>query len=541
MAINSITTNVAAQFARANVAASNKLSSKYVGRLSSGERIISASDDIAGLAIGTALSRKVTVLRTELQNASQGRSMLQVADGALGEITDILQRQKSLATMASSGAMTDVERGFLDQEFQALTQEVIRIAQTTKFNGQELFTGGKQTTRTRLINTPFVAYNTVTNASAFGGGAGRLRFVDADNTQLTVGAERQSTSEYIVGGLSNFKMSNVVAFQTADISVEINGRTFTGTVAHRDTFVVVSNGKDRIRLGSAQFRLDNNSRAEFSFQRLKNSFDHVEILRRTDIDGVNFQNTRLESGSANMFFRFESYSADAEVSIKNFRYIGSEGGTLARLAVDINGETFYADNVPNRWQNNTQLRFENESQFSRERFWIRLGNIDRTGLPVAENNLASNEMLRDQMIDALNIGFARAGQGLTFGLVDANGDQIVLDAEPIIDATIYRKAGGLNIGSLSEAKSASEELDKSMQFITESRVRFASMAVRLDALTANKETALQNQDAARAAFLDTDIAATSTEYAQERVRSSAAIASLAQANLLSRQFLELLR
>ncbi len=112
-----------------------------LARLSSGNRINRASEDVASLAVGTALSSEVVTLRSALGNASQGTSLLQVADGGLAQQVDILQRQKALATQASSGQLDDASRSALNQEFQALSAELNRIAGTTNFNGVNLLDG----------------------------------------------------------------------------------------------------------------------------------------------------------------------------------------------------------------------------------------------------------------------------------------------------------------------------------------------------------------------------------------------------------------
>jgi flagellin len=141
MSLNSINTNVAALRAQENIGAANRSSSSSIARLSSGERIVRAADDVASMSAGTSLRTNVTTLRTALINTSQGSSMLQVADGALSEITDILLRQKAIAVQAGSGSLSASERSFLDQEFQNLTQEVDRLAEQTNFNGVNLLDG----------------------------------------------------------------------------------------------------------------------------------------------------------------------------------------------------------------------------------------------------------------------------------------------------------------------------------------------------------------------------------------------------------------
>jgi flagellin len=117
------------------------MASGSVGKLASGSRIVKASDDAAGLAIGTRLKADVTALTQAGINASQGASVVQVADGGLARIGDILQRMKALAAQSLSGVPTDTERGFIDAEFQELVSEISDVASTTRFNGQSLLTG----------------------------------------------------------------------------------------------------------------------------------------------------------------------------------------------------------------------------------------------------------------------------------------------------------------------------------------------------------------------------------------------------------------
>lgn len=112
-----------------------------ITRISTGNRIVKASDDVAGLSIGTSLSSDVRVLQIAQIATNQAQSMLGIADGALAEISEILQRQKSLATQSNSGALTDVERQYLDEEFQSLKAEVDRLVGATEFNGQKLING----------------------------------------------------------------------------------------------------------------------------------------------------------------------------------------------------------------------------------------------------------------------------------------------------------------------------------------------------------------------------------------------------------------
>ena len=131
------TANTALRYLNQNSAAS----ANSLAKLSSGSRIVKASDDAASLAIGTKIKADVTALKQAQVNASQASSVLQVADGALAQTTDILMRMKALSVQAQSGSVSDNERGFLDKEFQALSSQIDSIAEQTKFNGETLLDG----------------------------------------------------------------------------------------------------------------------------------------------------------------------------------------------------------------------------------------------------------------------------------------------------------------------------------------------------------------------------------------------------------------
>lgn len=137
----SINTNISSLIAQQNLSSADSASQSSIARLSSGNRIIRAADDAAGLAVGTGLRTDVSTLRTALTNTSQANSVLSIADGALFNIGEILQRQKALATQANSDSLSTTERAFLDAEFQNLSLEIDRIAESTNFNGIQLIDG----------------------------------------------------------------------------------------------------------------------------------------------------------------------------------------------------------------------------------------------------------------------------------------------------------------------------------------------------------------------------------------------------------------
>ncbi|MCI3131585.1 flagellin [Phenylobacterium aquaticum] len=136
-----ISTNTAANTALRYLNTNSAAQSDSLAKLSSGSRIQSASDDASGLAIGTTMGADIAVLKQASINTQHGQAVLQTADGALSNISSILERMKSLTAQSQSGTVSDTERGYIDAEYQQLTQEVDDISSTTKFNGVSLLDG----------------------------------------------------------------------------------------------------------------------------------------------------------------------------------------------------------------------------------------------------------------------------------------------------------------------------------------------------------------------------------------------------------------
>lgn len=171
MSITSLSTNQAALVAQLNISNANTNVTNDVTQLSSGSRIVSAATDVAALSTGTALQSQVNVLNAAQSVASQGSSLLQVADGGLAQIQTILQRQQSIATSAQSGTLSDTQRGFLDQEFQSLTSQINQLASSTNFNGVNLLDGSlsqslNSNTSTTASTQASASYTISTNAVA---------------------------------------------------------------------------------------------------------------------------------------------------------------------------------------------------------------------------------------------------------------------------------------------------------------------------------------------------------------------------------------
>lgn len=123
--------------------AARKSSTQSINRLSSGKRVNSAKDDAAALAIVAQMGAEVRGISQAARNATDGSSMLQVADGAMGEVGDMLGRMRELSIAAASGTVNASQRQAIDQEFQSLREEIDRVSASTEFNGRALLDGSE--------------------------------------------------------------------------------------------------------------------------------------------------------------------------------------------------------------------------------------------------------------------------------------------------------------------------------------------------------------------------------------------------------------
>ncbi len=568
---NSIISNIAAQNAQGNIGRASNNASSSIARLSSGNRIVRASDDVAGLATGTALRTQVTTLRTALANAAQGASLLQVADGGLSQIVDILQRQRAIAAQASSGQLTDANRSLLNQEFASLTAEIDRIASTTNFNGVGLLSGGLGT-RTSLTRTNTNAANAVVAAPTLGGAAavastvsvqafntatgtavlsnvltgpaGGVQIVDSANT-LLANTAYLGVDASIYGSFSNFRFSNItfgaVAAGSADLSVDLNGVTYRGRVVGAATngVVTVTNGTNNIRLGLGTVSFVDQASTDSARANITNAFNTVSIARTYNVTGADFTNTSLTGvvGTAANGVATARLNNGGALSISNFQYQGSTGAVdTSVLTVQINGQTFTSTGV-----DDLIISAAGSLQFL-DSTGTQSFTINTTGVTTnATFNIRTNLTDRANFISALNQGFARAGgNGLNFTVGSATSDVINVNVGSASSSNIF---GGqsINVTSAANAAAAANVIDNAITTVTSLRASVGALQSRFNFASNTIQSSIENQDSARSSILDTDVSAESTLYASAQVQLQAGIAVLAQANQLPQGLLKLIQ
>jgi len=211
----SIATNVAANSSLfyLNRNADNQANS--LAKISSGSRIVRASDDAAGAAIAAGLQSDITSLQTAAQTVQQLDALLQIADGGLQRVSEILQREKSLATQFESGTLSATEEGFIDQELVALAAEIALIAASTSFNGDSLLDGGFN--QTAIIGAD--AGNTIAiNLTTIDVSGGAVGEVTGNATAAAIDTDINTVSGYraTVGALQS-----AVGFQGEVVASQI--------------------------------------------------------------------------------------------------------------------------------------------------------------------------------------------------------------------------------------------------------------------------------------------------------------------------------
>jgi flagellin len=210
-----INTNVKSLISQNALNKNNRALSAAMEQLSTGKRINSAKDDAAGLAISSRMTSQIRGLDQAVRNGNDGISMLQTAEGALIEVTNMLQRMRELSVQAANDTYAPQDRGYLDQEFQQLKDEIHRVSRATQWNGMNILDGS------------FVGDEDV---------AGKFAF--------QIGANEGQTVTHTLGdiGFRKATVATEVTTAAATLDKEEGTVTLTGTYAEDDVIEVTFNG-----------------------------------------------------------------------------------------------------------------------------------------------------------------------------------------------------------------------------------------------------------------------------------------------------------
>ncbi len=244
-----VNTNVSASLSQAALARNERALGAAMEKLSTGSKINSAADDAAGLAMAAKFTSQIKGLDMAVKNANDGISMINTAEGALNEVTNMLQRMRELAVQSSNGTMTGDDRTYLNKEYQQLDKEIDRIEKNTQWNSTNVLDGtvGSSGTVTFQVSANFTA------------GSGST----ASNDVIKVDFGNLGTDTASLGDVSNISNANTAigALDTAIKAVNEQRATF-GAASNRLEHAVDNMSNVRVNAEASRSRIEDTDYAK---------------------------------------------------------------------------------------------------------------------------------------------------------------------------------------------------------------------------------------------------------------------------------------
>ena len=488
-----IITNYAANVAHRNLNVSDRQVSASLAKLSSGSRVGSAKDDAASLAIGSRLNAEVQAQKQAMVNAGQASSMLQIADGAMAKVNDILVRMKTLAVQSGSGQLGVTERTLLDTEFQALISEIDRIAKDTEFNGVTLINGSTETTTS--LNGQSAATNVIQAVdgvqaiefdSSVGDTAFSFKFI-ASTDILTLTDLTTGVSESIDLGSTAIAQNDTqaVKFGTHGVTITLNN-AFSKTADVNPTGTTTTTTTDQV--GVIELSSISVTKADSSATMI--ALDSTAIT----IDVTD---------SATATFTLGSFTGSANLDATGTTTVlMDDTDTSNDFTISINVTAVYVDNTDSV-------------------------TLDVTAL------------------GALSFGTTNlAGATTSFTFKLGTGNTVNVDDVTFKISAVSVSALGLtgdDVTTSGNANTASTNITAALDTLNTARAGVGAGQNRLEFAADNLASTIENSEAARSALMDLDIASEMTVFTSKLILVQAGVAMLAQANQLPQNLLQLLQ
>ncbi len=513
-----INTNVSALTAQRSLGKTTASLNKALARLASGERIVRAGDDAAGLAISEGLRSQIRGLRQAVRNANDANGFLQTAEGALSEQTNIAQRLRELAVQAANGSLGPQDRRYLDNERIELVSEFNRIANSTSFNTTKLLDGTFSTVDLQVgVSKGETISFTIGDARATALGklallSGAQNSLRAEVTDLSFGSGTNAVPIGISGDEDGFSYLGT-DFSALAVSTAINGKSGESGVFADNLGTMVA--------------IHNITVSELPDQLAANDFEinGVDIVGATGsslqglIDSINqFSSTTgvvasIKQGTTD---EIELFAQDGRnVHIKVAAGLASAGaGTLIAAFND-------AENIQSSGAMNVL--------FSAGTTLITGGTIE-SGLTATvasgTNNFTGSIQLRSK--DNIIISGTSTSQALGFT------ETVKIPADSTALAFI-------EIDTQLHAQDALANIDAALTQLTELRSNLGAIQNRLSAVVNNTNITNENLSAAQAEIRDADMAVEVADLTRAQILQQAGVAVLGQANASAQVALSLLK
>ena len=492
------------------LAAENQLSitqanlNQTLQQLASGSRINTGADDAAGLAIADGLQANVTALTQSSLNATEGVGKLQVADGALSQVTSLLNRAVTLATESANGTVNDgSQRQALDAEFQSIAAEITRIGTNTTYNGSQIFTGGQTNVNqvTTAVTNPAglaIADGLQANVTALTQsslnateGVGKLQVADGALSQVTTLLNRAVTlaTESANGTVNDGTQRQALDAEFQSIKSEID-RIGTNTTYN----------------GSAIF---NGGTANYN-QIVFSSATTGGLGWNTAITGQ----VLIKGGTGGTAWTFTSSASDAtvgdlitDINTNGAGLVASLDDTGALVITDTKGRG--VDSTSEVKDNTSTVKFGNDASAT-------------TGTSAPTNASSMNVFLSD----STSVGSSTISVALNqFDSGHMNGGSIAND----------------DLLSATTAKTALSDINTAIAQVAALRGSIGAGINRLQAATNVMNNQTQNLSSAQDGIQAADITQTVANLTKYQILSQTGISALAQANQMQQGVLKLLQ
>lgn len=493
-------------------------------RLSSGLRINSAKDDAAGLAISNRFTAQINGLSAAMRNTQDGISLLQVADGAMGEITENLQRMRELAVQSANGTNGTSDRSALNTEFTALAAEINRAATATTFNDNTLFTGSY----TAAIQ---IGANSTTASSSNAYTIGGSSLINVATSSLGSGSVSTGSGEVSV----TYRASTLNAGYGASTEVLVNG---SGLAANANTGVgenfastfasaiQAADGNITATVGESRLSMANTTADEglgaFTTITGTASGDYYGLT----INGVTvFDGTSRETDGANAITAADMdaalAAAQADIAAAGVSMTGTvAGGDFALFADDGRNIVFseiYADGAANTTGGFAQSQ----------------NSPSATATAVVTTGTGSVTLTSDYNIALTGTNLEKIDKDFNAGDIDTT--------TPSSGSSTATALASNTIDTVSAAQAALLSVDRALVQISDARAAAGAELSRLDSIAASQMQVVENYSAARSRVRDADFAVESANLARTQVLQQAGISVLSQANAMPQQVLALLQ
>ena len=549
--------NLQAMNANRMLGITTKQASGSTEKLSSGYRINRAADDAAGLAISEKMRKQIRGLDQASENAEDGISCVQTAEGALAEVQDMLQRMNELMVQAANGTNSETDRQYIQDEIDQLISEVDRVAETTKFNETYLLKGDATAEKTTVYMTNYsltYTINDVSNAVANSTnapkykvnytGTNNMYFVDSEiydsGSSLALAAYKKQSGDDITAYMTEdtsasnkaevaLNTTSYVAFVNVELDSEVDGDdlkmdTSTSVIRAARDLYIYNTANSTITHITEETEMTDYLNGDYT---MKSQYRLVDVF-----DGANGPGDHVDEQKIDTTWDDSLVARDVSLK-KLYNADGQEvSGVALNKYFDENG------NYTGGLFTTSQARAIDEVFASKEA-------ADASGLD-AITNAWEPAIITDYITQSSKQVAAALTVNLQAGADSDRANKIGIELSTLTSAGLgIDKLASFNIGIVDttgeNATDAIDVISDALQTVSRQRAALGAVQNRLDHTIKNLDNIVENTTAAESQIRDTDMAEEMVKYSNTNILQQAGQSMLAQANQSNQGVLSLLQ